>query len=445
MVCTPWATVFIDPVNPHDGARMFETVVMCLAACAMVLRGGPWYPSSIAGRIALIGLLAFGSLSVLAAERVSYAALEASAAALLVIVVAVLARTDVDTLLRELPGVVAVSALMSVLMELPRLGFFLADARMPQAGDFGFMYMSHRFLNHAQSLILPMAVLPLLVPSARWVRVAAWIGLAGGLAVLWRTGGRGTLLALCVFAGALPYLLRSQAKQVLRVLTLVSLAAAFVYLVCFVLPPIVMDLPQEHRGSATDRLIAGRDSGRFYLWKLALDDALQNPWLGIGPMHYAHQPNLLAAHPHNSIAQLAAEWGLPMTLCMLVTLATLFVRGAMKVRATSGADARVLLVLGGLTALVGGVDSLVSGTLVMPVSQMWWVIALGCMLAGMGRAAPRAPVASFLVRALLVGALVALHLGLSVVTYHRSVRSLEGVAPVLERTNMPRYWINGFF
>ena len=418
MVCMPWATVFLDSLNPHDSARMLQSVVMCLAAWAMVRHGGPWVPMVPRKRMALFGLLAIGSLSVCVAERWTYASLEASAAVLLVLVAAVIARTPMQILLRELPAVIAFSALMSLVMELPRLTFFLADGRVPQAADFGFMYMSHRFLNHAQSLILPFAFLPLLVRTTRWVRIAAWIGVIGGLALLWRTGGRGTLIAVAVFALALPCLLRFQAKQIVRVLALALLGAVLVYFACFVLPAVLLGLPQDHRGNATLRLIGSDDSGRIYLWKLALNDAMQNPWLGIGPMHYAHQPNLLAAHPHNSVLQVAAEWGMPMTVGILATLVALFVRTAGKVLTTeAGSDARVLLAVSWSATLVGLVDSLVSGTLVMPVSQMWWTVALGCMLAQPVKGAPHVPIAGLRIRWLLVSALVAVHLATSAMTY----------------------------
>jgi len=446
MVCMPWATVFMDPVNPHDGARMWQSVVMSLAACALARCGGPWYPVSTAGRCALLSLVLFGGLSVLAADKPTYAGLEASAAVLLVVVAAVIARTDATILLRELPGVLATSALMSVLMELPRWAFFLADGRVPQAADFGFMYMSHRFFNHAQSLILPMAFLPLLVPAARWVRTAAWIGVTGGLALLWRTGGRGTVIAMVVFAIALPWILKSQAKQVLRTFVLAALGGMAVYAAGFVLPAWLLGLAQEHGGNATTRLATATDSGRFYLWKVALDDVMRHPWIGVGPMHYAHLPNLLAAHPHNSVAQWAAEWGIPVTACALTTLGTLLGRAAKDLRrATQAPDVKMLLVIAGLATLVGAIDSLVSGTLVMPVSQMWWFIAIGCMLACSAEPRSYSPDAGASVRWIAVTTLVALHVALSAITYQRSIQPPEPTPTGLQRTNVPRYWINGFF
>ena len=164
-------------------------------------------------------------------------------------------------------------------------------------------------------------------------------------------------------------------------------------------------------------------------------------------MHYAHQPNLLAAHPHNSVAQWAAEWGVPVTVIAFGTVAALLARAAKQVlHATTVSNTTIVLAVAGLATLAGVIDSLVSGTLVMPVSETWWFIAFGCMLACSRTAPSTIPLAGGALRWTLVSALLASHAGLSVVTYERSVKppqSASNDGP--QRTNVPRYWINGFF
>jgi putative inorganic carbon (HCO3(-)) transporter len=444
IITMPWAGVFAESVNPHDAARMFQSLIACIAAFALLQLGGPWWPRARTSRAVLLVVVVFGCLSVGLAEKTTYAALEASAMVLLVIMVAVLARTDTDVLLRELPAVVALSSLLAVLLELPRLLYSFTDGRVPQAADFGFMYMSHRFFNHTQSVMLPMAFLPLLVPAQRWVRAAAWAGLMGGLALLWRTGGRGTIVAIVVFAVVLPCVLRARAGHAVRTMMLAAIGAAVIYLVCFITPAVLLGLAPDNRGNAALRIAQGNDSGRFYLWKLALDDAVQHPWAGIGPMHYAHLPNLLAAHPHNSVAQWAAEWGMPVTLCVLAVLGALLFRATRELGRAVG-DVKTLLTVTGLAVLVGAIDSLFSGTLVMPVSQTWWFIALGCMLAVFPGPSMNRAMANLALRGAIVVALVALHVGLSVLTYQRSIEPPKVTEAGLQRTNVPRYWINGFF
>jgi len=442
LLSMPWSTVFLGSLSPHDGARILQTLVVCLAAWAWAQLGAPWRPNRGIFRLAIPALLALSVASVLAASQLAYAGLEASALLLMAMLVIVFARTPMSTLLRELPPVLALAALLSLVMELPRMVFLYGDGRVPVAGDFGFMYMNHRFLNHAESLLLPLAFVPLLVPAARWVRVAAWIGLAGGLALLWRTGGRGTLIAMTVFVFGLPWLLQGQARPVLRTVARALLGGAVIYAILFVLPAALLGLSQSGAGSAGQRLVGVNDAARLYLWKLAVADVVQHPLLGIGPMHYAHLPNMMAAHPHNSVLQLAAEWGLPAAALMLVLLGALFAARIRAIRQlTLASDGRSVWAVCLLAAAVGCIDSLVSGTLVMPVSQMWWIVAAGCMTSEPATHGTSARPSAGSGRLLTAAVVVVVHLSLATYTYLLATKpwSAEPLAM------FPRYWGNGQF
>ncbi len=445
MLSMPWATVFLGSMSPHDGARIFQTLVMCLAAWAWVDLGAPWRPQRAVSRYLLLALVAGAGASVLAAPGLQHAALEASATVLLVLLALVFARTPLPTLRVELPPVLALSALLSLLMELPRVAFRYADGLVPAAGDFGFMYMNHRFLNHVESILLPLLLLPLLLPAARWVRVATWIGLAGGLALLWRTGGRGTLIAFTVFVLALPWLLKAQARQILRTMAVAFAWSAAIYLLLFVLPIHLLGLQNTATGSAAQRLTSVNDAARLYLWKLAWQDIVEHPWLGVGPMHYAHLKNPMAAHPHNSVLQWASEWGVAVTAVLTVLLAGLFVRRIDQTRSQPvGSLARVFTAVCLLTAVVGCIDSLVSGTLVMPVSQTWWFVAAGCALATADAGPsnePARPMRAHRAGLALALALVAGHLLLSAATFVQATRPGSDVPVGM----IPRYWNNGQF
>ena len=160
-------------------------------------------------------------------------------------------------------------------------------------------------------------------------------------------------------------------------------------------------------------------------------------------MHFAHGENHEAAHPHNSVLQLAVEWGLPATALILAAACTAVRRSWRGMAAPRiDADVRVMLVLGMLATLAGMLDSLVSGTLVMPVSQIWWCVALGVMLAAQpvgssssGRFVRWRPAAA--------AVLVIAHLTLSWVTYQHATRPPQD-SGAAKHNNMPRYWINGF-
>jgi len=88
------------------------------------------------------------------------------------------------------------------------------------------------------------------------------------------------------------------------------------------------------------------------------------------------------AHPHNSILQWASEWGVPATLLMVCSLVCALA-GWMRRRRTElsqgSPDAVTIVAL--TTALIGAaLHSLVSGVLVMPLSQLMLVATAGCAL-----------------------------------------------------------------
>ena len=134
-----------------------------------------------------------------------------------------------------------------------------------------------------------------------------------------------------------------------------------------------------------------------------------------------------------------------MTLCAVAVLATLLFRAGRELRACRRADTNAFLAIVTLAVLVASVDSLFSGTLVMPVSETWWFIALGCTMAALRERPASMPRSGIALRSVLVAALVALHVVLSVWTYTRSIQPPQVIEGGLQRTNVPRYWINGFF
>jgi O-antigen ligase len=87
----------------------------------------------------------------------------------------------------------------------------------------------------------------------------------------------------------------------LRAALVSALWAVALYLLQFILLPWVLHLSSEFVWTA--RVQDGASmAARGYLWQLAWRDWVQAPWLGLGPMHYAHVPNIEAAHPTTSIS-----------------------------------------------------------------------------------------------------------------------------------------------
>jgi len=243
-----------------------------------------------------------------------------------------------------------------------------------------------RFFGYLQTLLLPFLLLPAMwwgtSPARRlllWsVPVAWWMLLIG-------SGSRGAWVAL--LAGVIAVLLFAgrPGRQWVR-WQLVALAGGGL---CYLL--FIWLLPQwlASQAGAQPAVYLHRTeimslSLREVLWTEALQFAQQQPWLGIGPMHYALAGARVAAHPHNAVLQWLAEWGLPAALLLtgLCAMAGLAFAAHVRrvVQADNGIRAPVQVAL--LAALAGAAaQSMVDGILVMPVSQTLLALLCGWAMA----------------------------------------------------------------
>ena len=243
-------------------------------------------------------------------------------------------------------------------------------------------YDNYRFFNHVQTVALPLLAGVVVTErrgSPAWV--TAWFSLTVYAAYVCCSGARGTAIAVTA-ASALSLMVfgRSRAWPLARTLLLAFAFGATLYAFAF----LVLPAWSGYRlGAAAERSMASlsSDSSRLQLWSLALEQIAGSPWVGIGPMHYAHIPNPKAAHPHNVYLQVAAEWGVPMLLMVLVGVWRGLTRFGRTVRATAdGPVAREGAMLW-VAAVAILLDATVSGNFVMPVSQVWialcaaWAIA----------------------------------------------------------------------
>ena len=102
-------------------------------------------------------------------------------------------------------------------------------------------------------------------------------------------------------------------------------------------------------------------------------------------MHFACDSNLIASHPHNALLQISSEWGLPVTIAVLfLFFKALFfwIRDARIEIITRTEDEDKRLLYPALLASLCGatVHALVSGLIVMPMSQVMLVLIAGWML-----------------------------------------------------------------
>lgn len=266
--------------------------------------------------------------------------------------------------------------------------------------DFTTNFSNVRFFNHAQTSTLPLLILLCcLTPKASklrwlWLTVTTYWWMA-----LFATMGRGTLVGMAAGCVAVTLLARKRAWPYLRAVIVTGTSGGLAYFLFLTIVPALLGIAgMQSFTFAVERTAADPTSARWPLWHLAIALIKEHPWFGVGPMHFAHYTGHLhiAAHPHDWLLQIGAEWGIPALLCLLAAL-------ALGVRALLRAGARIArddvdnqaifsaLVAGAVAILV---DGLVSGIFVMPQSQLAVALYLGCAIGWQRSVSPAVPVAA---------------------------------------------------
>jgi O-antigen ligase len=315
-----------------------------------------------------------------------------------------------------------------------------------------------RFFNHAQTALLPLLVLLVAAGApASWTRRMAFIVAAYWWSLVFFTESRATMLALAAGAGAAWVLRGRQARPLLAALAATALAGAVLYLLLYFVIPVAAGLDAYGlSGHMLGRSASDPISGRQFLWKRAAELIVRHPVLGAGPQHFAHYGADLhtGAHPHDWLLQIAAEWGLPALLCVLFLLGA-GARGLRRAGTTVGAGevAGQALCAACIVAVAGVVvDSLFSGVLVMPQSQLSVALVFGIAV-GWTRSRYPAAVAGASVATRIAGAVLALSAVciLALVAGPDAARKWDGGPLTAQEqahnpgTQWPRLWQAGYF
>ena len=315
-------------------------------------------------------------------------------------------------------------------------------------------YDNYRLFNHVQTVMLPLLAL-VTTQAIRGGALAriAWIALTIHLALLAFTLGRATAISMVGAVLMSLLLFRRGALLQVRQLLIGAALAALLYLFVFVALPLIA-------GSSTRALVPGGLSGlqsdhsRLFLWHLALDYVAQEPWLGIGPMHYAHYLNPKAAHPHSIYLQLASEWGLPMLMGVVAICAWGAWQMARAIRACVDPERATVGIALFTTMMAIAIDGLFSGNFVMPVSQMWIAVAVGWAIAwtranataqlNSARRQGYWPSASFATLAIVSQVWLCWSIRTEVADLNAHLQQI-GLDVSKSFTACPRFWSNGWF
>lgn len=322
-----------------------------------------------------------GLLSSLQAPSSEYAIVELSLFLLLVsfsFTVAVLAQRYNRAIIGTLITAITVSAFCyEVTFFTSYVGIFIQGNPLILPEPFS-GFSSIRFFNQFQIWTLPLMVLPLLLyprffVSIRWLLIILAIG---WWVLLLASQSRGAQLAIALAGTATLLIFRKDAWPVIKANLLAAISGWLTYYLLFVYAP----------NSETKTRLAQltEDPARLQLWELALNMIADNPWLGVGPMHYAYYPNTIAAHPHNALLQIAAEWGLPVAIILVVLTCwglAAWCTSFFKNREMLEENGQRHLWIALFFSITAGLAySMVSGVIVMPLSQAMFSVIAGLML-----------------------------------------------------------------
>lgn len=413
----PWMVVGAVVISPflflpvpdgagfHDKQRLIQwgvAVAGCLAAAAGLMRR---QQGALHLRVPLAGLLTAFFLLGLASSAASYSPRHAlyewaNLLALLAVawcIACALASQRGGVLLDRLLLVCGVGCALYAFGALLVCISVVKVGGQPPPALVIFGFDNYRFFNHTQTVSLPLLGLLAVRTQDRARRFFWWTIVAFWWMLLFVSAGRGTMLGLLAGLGVTWLVLPQKAVRRWCLSMLAAGIAGFLmYLLLYVAVPMAQGLqPYGLFSTAVERSMANPSNGRMVLWQRAWEMVAAHPWLGSGPLHFAHAGRDLqaAAHPHNWLLQFGSEWGVPALLCLAgaLMLALLQLWRARTAVAPGDSMRQCTLAAWMVTAIAIVLDGMVSGLLVMPTSQLWIALYLGCAWGWVAGLTPGAP------------------------------------------------------
>lgn len=394
--------------------------------------------------MAFVAAFSAGLLSSFSAEYPRFAALEWATFLLLLVLTmltamqASAARASFDLWAGRLVVTLAVVIALKVMVGYLVL---LTHGQLQTVRLFEGVFSNRRFFGQVASMVVPLLAYPLLRGGrSRPAQAALFALLAAWWMLLIVSGTRGTWMALFVAAGVLAVFARRACAGWVRIQVAALGAGVLLFGILFVWLPTWLGAGAsiENRGSDISAL-----NGRAELWAMAWSQIQAHPWLGVGPMHLAAIPMTHGAHPHNSVLQLAAEWGVPAAIALLLPALIGVLRLLMKLR--EEASPNILLVCLAASLLAAAAQSMVDGVIVIPYTQTWLALVAGWALGVYFRYVGQTVVANNShtgISLLSIFALAALLNGIFPDVFHRDEATrafLKEGHPIVT----PRYWFVG--
>jgi len=309
----------------------------------------------------------------------------------------------------------------------------------------GFAYI--RYFNQLQTWTLPLLALPYLLINDGNYKKGIWVLASFWWMLVLASGGRGTPLAVVLSLITCYILFRNKVKRIVKFQFYSITGGGALYILFY-------HILNNGNGGIFDRVSEiGMKNGRLNIWGDGWQLLKNNLFTGIGPMHFAdyniHLNSL--AHPHNALVQFGVEWGIPVA----IILSTIILWGGISAIKKYSTDNQKIY---GLTSTAKGViiislfsgllHSMVSGLIVMPVSQIMLVIIVGAAIGlfiNNEKNDSSIPTHQYISRILFLVTLVTLIYGIRVDAVDLLNRKDTYIQTTGSMQFSPRYWQEGFF
>lgn len=369
----------------HDGQRLLEIVILSLVLLHSIFNTCNNSSFNIFNQktcYAFVVLIILAVLSSLLAASPRHAFIEVSVFVglfYLAIMIARLYSDQKEVLIKRIAYVLWVGLLLYL------VSFYVGYAtavivKKPLQWPLPFTGFSNiRAFNQYQLWSLGLITLPLLTfELSNNVRRWLYIALTFWWVLLFYSASRGALIAWLIGTIITAVIYKKLAWPLIRIHLINLVSGYFTYVLLFEI------IPKLNESTlVTGTILRETTSDRMDLWHKAFTLAMEAPWLGVGPMHYAWY-STTNAHPHNSVLQLAAEFGMPATLIVLATtgygaVAWLKQFNIHRLGVASAFDKNLTVILL-FTIVTNALYSLVDGVIVMPISQIMMFVMIGLLV-----------------------------------------------------------------
>ena len=385
IVLSPSMRILPTDIYLHDAQRLvsltFLAVVLIYFSLNTVSLGNS-LPISKNLRIAFYSLLVLGVISTALSHYPRHAVLEVSIFASLCYVALFTAELFLDNKQNFIKQFIYVLwASLLIFMFGVYVGYIVAFVNItpmqwpqPMIGFTSICSFNQYQLWSIALINLPLLAFDIKQSTKRWLIIA----LTFWWALLFYSASRGVLVAWFVGIILTALVYKKLAWPFLKI-QMVNISTGFVaYYVLFKLLP---SLQQQSVIATT--IWRDSTSDRIALWDMCLKMMEYHPFVGIGPMHY-HWYDSTGTHPHNSVLQLGAEWGMPALMIMLGIAAyglycwyKKFNANALNLLPKLDCNLSIILFF---TIITNAAYSLVDGVIVMPISQVLMFSIIGMMI-----------------------------------------------------------------